>query len=200
MDSTQRREGAKARRDETDCSDGRGLSVVRLGVTPYLDGLALQGRLHGEVVDGRRGDTLVVLEHHHVFTLGRRGDMRDVLAGARELARLGVEVHHADRGGEVTYHGPGQLVVYPIVDLRRWGGGPLKYVRTLERVIIEVLGAFGIEGVSEGRPTGVWVGGSEDSGYRGEGGTAGYYARVRAECLHGSFLFRLYRGLRVGGR
>ena len=159
MDSTQRREGAKARRDETDCSDGRGLSVVRLGVTPYLDGLALQGRLHGEVVDGRRGDTLVVLEHPHVFTLGRRGDMRDVLAGARELARLGVEVHHADRGGEVTYHGPGQLVVYPIVDLRRWGGGPLKYVRTLERVIIEVLGAFGIEGVSEGRPTGVWVGG-----------------------------------------
>ena len=134
-----------------------------------------------------------------MFTLGRRGDMRDVLAGARELARLGVEVHHADRGGEVTYHGPGQLVVYPIVDLRRWGGGPLKYVRTLERVIIEVLGAFGIEGVSEGRPDGGLGWGSEDSGYRGEGGKAGYDARVRAECLHGSFLFRLYRGLRVGG-
>ena len=158
MDSTQRREGAKARRAEADCADGRGLSALRLGVVPYSDGLALQRRLHGEVADGARGDTLLILEHPHVFTLGRRGDARDVLAGAGELARLGVEVHHTDRGGEVTYHGPGQLVVYPIIDLRRWGGGPLKYVRTLERVIIEVLGAFGIEGVSEGRPTGVWVG------------------------------------------
>ena len=138
--------------------DGQGISVVRLGVTGYLEGLALQGRLHGEVADGRGGDTLVLLEHSRVFTLGRRGDDRDVLADADTLARLGVEVHRTDRGGEVTYHGPGQLVGYPIVDLRRWGGGPLKYVRTLERVIIEVLEAFGIEGVSEGRPTGVWVG------------------------------------------
>ena len=134
------------------------LSVIRLGVTPYLEGLALQGRLHGAVADGRREDTLVLLEHPNVFTLGRRGVHDDVLVGAEQLARLGVEVHRTDRGGEVTYHGPGQLVGYPIVNLRRWGGGPLKYVRTLERVIIEVLDAFGIEGVSEGRPTGVWVG------------------------------------------
>ncbi len=161
---TQRRKGAKgciAGKEilvRGDYSDECGLSVVRLGVVSYSEGLALQGRLHGEVVEAARPDTLVILEHPHVFTLGRRGDESDVLIGADELARLGVEMRHTDRGGEVTYHGPGQLVGYPIVDLRRWGGGPLKYVRTLERVVIEVLRTFGIEAASEGRPTGVWVG------------------------------------------
>ena len=132
--------------------------VARLGVVSYSEGLALQGRLHGEVAEGARPDTLVILEHPHVFTLGRRGDEADVLIGADEMARLGVETHHTDRGGEVTYHGPGQLVGYPIVDLRRRGMGPLKYIRMLERVIIEVLGEFGIAAESEGHPTGVWVG------------------------------------------
>ena len=93
-----------------------------------------------------------------------------------EFDRLGIEVpfvltererDHTDRGGEVTYHGPGQLVGYPIIDLRRWGGGALKYVRALEQVIAETLAEFGISeirsfttGDSEGRPTGVWVRGS----------------------------------------
>ena len=67
-------------------------------------------------------------------------------------------MHHIDRGGEVTYHGPGQLVGYPIINLRRWNGGALKYVRTLERVLIDTLSEFGIHAESEDRPTGVWVG------------------------------------------
>ena len=134
-------------------------AILQPGVVPYADALALQRRVHGEVAAGRRGDTLILLEHPHVYTLGRRARADDVLADARELAAMGAEVHHTDRGGEATYHGPGQLVAYPIIDLRRWGGGPLKYVRALESVIIAALREFGIDAESEGRPTGVWTGG-----------------------------------------
>ena len=146
-----------------DAGEGRpprlSASILQPGVVPYADALALQRRVHGEVAAGRRGDTLIVLEHPHVYTLGRRARAGDVLADARELAALGAEVYHTDRGGEATYHGPGQLVAYPIIDLRRWGGGPLKYVRALESAIIAALGDFGIDAESEGRPTGVWTGG-----------------------------------------
>jgi lipoate-protein ligase B len=90
--------------------------------------------------------------------LGRRGSRDDILATPERLAELGVEVHHVDRGGEVTYHGPGQLVGYPVVNLRKWGGGPLRFVRALEEVLIATLNEFGIEAASEDRPTGVWVG------------------------------------------
>ena len=132
-------------------------SVVRLGLTPYADALDLQRRIHLEVAKGDRPDTLVLLEHPHVYTLGRRGSMDDILASDDELRRLGIEVHQTDRGGEVTYHGPGQLVGYPILSLRRWGGGPLRYVCSLETAIIASLSEFGIRAESEGHPTGVWV-------------------------------------------
>ena len=130
---------------------------VHLGAVPYTHALHLQQRLHEEVVNGHRPDTLILLEHPHVYTLGRRGKMDDILASDTELRRLGIEVHYTDRGGEVTYHGPGQLVGYPILNLRRWGGGPLKYVRALETTIIAALSEFGIQAKSEGHPTGVWV-------------------------------------------
>ena len=133
------------------------LEVIELGRTPYLEAWNLQLRLHEEVASGRRPDTLLLLEHPHTYTLGRRGRGDDILIGQSDLDRLGISVHHTDRGGEVTYHGPGQLVGYPIVDLRRWGGGPLKYVRSLECVIAETLVELGIASTSEGRPTGVWV-------------------------------------------
>lgn len=133
------------------------LDVIELGLVPYQEAWDLQLTLHDDVARGRRPDTLVLLEHPHTYTLGRRGRMDDILVDQTDLEHLGIEVHHTDRGGEVTYHGPGQLVGYPIIDLRRWGGGPLKYVRALEQVIAETLAEFGIEGTSEGRPTGVWV-------------------------------------------
>ena len=82
----------------------------------------------------------------------------DVLAGPEFLARHGVEVHDVDRGGQVTYHGPGQIVGYPIVDLRRRGGGPLRYVRALENALVATLREFGIDAGRADRPTGVWVG------------------------------------------
>ena len=104
---------------------------------------------------------LLLLEHPHVYTLGRRGTLDDILAPSDRLSSLGVEVHHVDRGGEVTYHGPGQLVGYPLVDLRRLRMRPLEYVRSLERLLIETLSEFGISAEAEGHPTGVWTGGAK---------------------------------------
>ena len=83
----------------------------------------------------RIGDTVLLLEHPHVYTLGRRGRMDDVLLDTEALAQLDVAVHEVDRGGEVTYHGPGQLVGYPIIDIRTLGG-PVRYVRALEAALI----------------------------------------------------------------
>ena len=133
------------------------VSVLELGLVSYGQGLDIQSRLHHEVASGRRLDTLALLEHPHTYTLGRRGRMDDILIDQSELDRLNIDVHETDRGGEVTYHGPGQIVGYPIIDLRRWGGGPLKYVRALEEVIADTLAEFGVAGGSEGHPTGVWV-------------------------------------------
>jgi lipoate-protein ligase B len=142
-------------KDTTKCM---AVDAGRMGYTPALE---LQNGLRTKVADGLRPSVLLLLEHPHVYTLGRRGSLADILAGADELSRLGVEVHHTDRGGQVTYHGPGQLVGYPIVDLRTIGIGPLKYVRMLEEVIVATLSEFGISAGTGERPTGVWVGDSK---------------------------------------
>lgn len=104
---------------------------------------------------------LLLLEHPHVYTLGRRGTLDDVIAPADTLSALGAEVHHVDRGGEVTYHGPGQVVGYPVVGLRRLRMRPLDYVRSLERLLIGTLSDYGIAAEAEGHPTGVWTGGAK---------------------------------------
>ena len=136
-------------------------AVISLGQVDYPGAWELQKRLHTRVVEGVLPNLLLLLEHPHVYTLGRRGKLSDILATPEELSRLGVEIHTVDRGGEVTYHGPGQLVGYPIIDLRAWGGGPLKYVRALEEVLITTLADFEIPAGSDERPTGVWVGESK---------------------------------------
>jgi len=133
-------------------------TVLRLGLVGYQPALDLQRRVHQQVADGARPDTLLLLEHPHVYTLGRRGASEDILVDTDHLAELGAEVHHTDRGGQATYHGPGQLVGYPILDLRRRGGGPLSYVRALEETIISTLAQLGVAAGGEQRPTGVWVG------------------------------------------
>jgi lipoate-protein ligase B len=108
-------------------------------------------------IEGTISDTLLLLEHHHVYTLGRRGSMDDVLLSTNDLEKVGVAVHEVDRGGEVTYHGPGQFVGYPILNLRKIGG-PVRYLRGLEAALIDALATFGIAARTvEGLP-GVWLG------------------------------------------
>ena len=131
--------------------------AIPLGLLDYQAAYDLQRRLHAQVVAGELPDLLLLLEHPHVYTLGRRGQQSHILASDEALTQLGVETHFTDRGGETTYHGPGQLVGYPIVNLRRWGGGVRKYVEMLEQVLIGTLSEFGITAHSEGKPTGVWV-------------------------------------------
>ncbi len=141
--------------------DGAVLAQRELGLVGYAAGLDLQRELHARVLNGEMDGALLLLEHSHVYTLGRRGKLDDLLAPEDRLSSLGVEVHHVDRGGEVTYHGPGQLVGYPVVDLRRLRMRPLEYVRSLERLLIQTLSDFGIAAESDGHPTGVWTSGAK---------------------------------------
>jgi len=109
-------------------------------------------------MEGRIEDVLILLEHPPVITLGRRGDESNIVASRELLARLGIEVHRVERGGDVTYHGPGQLVGYPILDLRGHRQDVGWYMHSLEEVLIRALSDFGVEaGHREGR-IGVWVG------------------------------------------
>ena len=132
-------------------------TVYDLGTVEYQHAWDIQRDLVQQRIEGAIGDTLLLLEHPHVYTLGRRGTMDDFLMSTEGLAKVGVTVHEVDRGGEVTYHGPGQLVGYPILDLREIGG-PVRYVRGLEAALVDALAAFGIAANSvEGLP-GVWLG------------------------------------------
>jgi lipoyl(octanoyl) transferase len=127
--------------------------VLQLGETPYLEAWELQRELAAEVKEGARPDTVVFLEHPPVVTLGRRTD-----AGELHLPRgAAVEVVETDRGGKSTFHGPGQLVCYPILDLNRHGRDVRKYCRDLEEALIRTLAAFGIGGMRIDGLTGVWL-------------------------------------------
>lgn len=131
--------------------------AINLGVTDYLAAYRLQQRLRARVADGALPDLLLLLEHPPVYTLGRRGKQADILASPRELAALGAQVIPTDRGGEATYHGPGQLVGYPIIGLRGLDGGVRGYVRRLQRTLTRALADFGIRAEYENKPIGVWV-------------------------------------------
>ncbi len=125
---------------------------------PYLPVWERQRELAADRAAGRVGDLLLLLEHEHVYTLGRRGDAANLRVDPATLARLGVACHRVDRGGDITYHGPGQLVGYPIVRLRGAERGVRAYVDALETALIAVAAAFGIAATAlPGRP-GVWVG------------------------------------------
>jgi len=125
-----------------------------LGLVPYREAEALQRAVHEHSAE----DYLLLQEHPHVYTLGSRADATHVL---RDPVSVGADLVHADRGGDVTYHGPGQLVGYPILSLAEWRAGQrdvVAYVRKLESVLIAVLADFGIEAQAVPRYTGVWVG------------------------------------------
>ena len=130
--------------------------AVWLGAMDYLEARDMQLALVEQVHLGQEPNTLLLLEHPHVYTKGRLSKQSDILLPEEELLAKGVPVHETDRGGLVTYHGPGQLVVYPIVNLKDWGG-PVKYVRALEQVIITTLAEMGVTAHCESGNTGVWT-------------------------------------------
>lgn len=123
----------------------RWLEVRRLGRVAYSRALELQKELEKRVITRRDRDHLLLLEHPHTFTIGRRAKETGVLATAEMLKNLGIEVHETNRGGKVTYHGLGQIVGYPIVSLSPDREDVHRYVRDLEEVLIRALGDFGIE-------------------------------------------------------
>ncbi len=144
--------------------------VYPLGLLSYREAWDLQKRLAAEIAAGERPPTLLLLEHPHVYTFGRRGHEENLLWNAEERVRRGVDVVWVDRGGDVTYHGPGQLVGYPLLPLAPGGLRPAEsgsprlpqadyvgYVRRLEETIIQALAVFGLEGFPIAGMTGVWV-------------------------------------------
>jgi len=144
------------------------ISVLQLGTVDYTTGLRLQEKLVALRKDGRIGDVLLLLEHTPVITLGRNAKSKNILASPKSLSQRGVEVFECDRGGDVTFHGPGQLVGYPILDLRSFPAttgtrktlGAIEYVRRLEEVLIWTCADFAIPAKRIAGLTGVWTNGA----------------------------------------
>jgi lipoyl(octanoyl) transferase len=134
--------------------------VVRCGIVPYEEALVAQRWLEGARQEGEIPDVLLLLEHPPVYTRGRRSSEEELPMQREWYEMQGIEVHETDRGGRVTYHGPGQLVAYPIVSLAPYDDDVHEYVRRLERVAIEALGEHGVVAQTIEGLTGVWTRGN----------------------------------------
>jgi lipoyl(octanoyl) transferase len=135
----------------------RSCAVRDLGKIGYAEAFELQRTLVDQRKRGEISDQLLVVEHPHVVTMGSNGHDENVLASPELLERAGIQFHRTDRGGDVTYHGPGQIVGYPIVDLREWKRDVVAYVRAVEQVIIDALAEFKIDAHRVAGSTGVWT-------------------------------------------
>lgn len=140
------------------------LDVIDLGLIDYERAWKLQDAYAAEIAEGKRPPTLLLLEHPHVYTFGRRGKAENLLWGETQLKTKGVSIHWVDRGGDVTYHGPGQLVGYPLIPLGRVDAknklpevNYVGYVRRLEKMLIGALMHFGIAAGQRSGLTGVWI-------------------------------------------
>lgn len=132
--------------------------IVDIGFTEYHIAWELQKVLHAERTAERIPDVMLLTEHYHTYTIGKSGSEDHLLASAEELVDKGVSVYKVDRGGDITYHGPGQLVAYPIFDLNKFEPDVHKYIRNLEEVVIRVLHSYGINATRDPDYTGVWIG------------------------------------------
>jgi len=135
--------------------------ILNLGLMDYGEAWDLQRRLWLGRVERKLPDLLLLLEHSHVITLGRRGNRSHLIVSPEILEAMKIPIFHVERGGDITYHGPGQMVVYPILDLKDYGYRLIRYVDQLERVILRVLKDFGIEGRRDTSNRGIWVGGDK---------------------------------------
>jgi lipoyl(octanoyl) transferase len=167
------------------------IHLLQLGRVSYADGLDIQAGVVAARKAGRIGDTLLLCEHPPVITLGRNSSRANVLASDEFLAARNVELHEINRGGDVTYHGPGQLVGYPIVDLRGdWPGkrgphlGPVDFVRMMEEALIRTCADFGVMAKRIPKCTGVWTFGGEPAlAELGRGTQCGTGTRIREKKL-----------------
>ena len=131
--------------------------VIKIGILGYEDAWFLQNGLKKAKQEGTLADTLILLQHPPTITLGRKGSEENLLVSEEELKKKGIDIFFSDRGGDVTFHGPGQLVGYPILNLREYGFSVGKYMRLLEKVIIQSLMEIGITGITTPPLVGVWV-------------------------------------------
>jgi lipoic acid synthetase len=132
--------------------------VIDIDLMEYSKAWDFQRRVVAAKIESDLPDILILLEHNPVITLGRRGNRQHIRASPDVLAARGVNIYHVERGGEVTYHGPGQIVGYPLLNLRNWHRDVSWYIFNLEEVLIRTLGDFGIEGRRSRLNRGVWVG------------------------------------------
>lgn len=162
------------------------LATHHLGLIPYAEGLRLQAEFAAKRAGGEVGDTLLLVEHPPVYTLGRSGKLENILLSAEELAARGIGMEWVDRGGDVTWHGPGQLVVYPILNLLALRGEPLdyhRYVRDLERVLRLTVAAFGVVGQQLAGYSGLWL--ARSSGGFNKLAAIGVHVNGRGISTHG---------------
>src|SRR4030043_2406183 len=135
--------------------------IIDVGLMDYQKTWELQHQLWERRVKDELPDMLLILEHPHVITLGRRGNRSHLVASSEVLEEMKIPLFHVERGGDVTYHGPGQIVVYPILDLKEYGYRLIRYIGQLEEVILCVLKDFGIKGRRDSLNRGVWVDGEK---------------------------------------
>jgi lipoyl(octanoyl) transferase len=136
----------------------RNLTYYNLGLIDYQEAWDLQRTIFNHVVDGETRDTLILLEHPHTYTLGKVADKKNLVSGKDYLEKNKISVFEIDRGGDITYHGPGQIVGYPIIRLEDWEKDTHKYLRALEEVIIMTCKNYGIDAGRNPKYTGVWIG------------------------------------------
>ncbi len=135
----------------------RPLNIIDLGTTRYLAAWDFQKKMVRDRAEGIIPDTLLITEHEPVLTMGRGTDLRNLLVSEKTLRESGVDLHEVERGGDITFHGPGQAVLYPIIDLRERGRDVRRYLRDLEQFVIESLADLGLEASVKDGLTGIWV-------------------------------------------
>lgn len=137
--------------------ESRKLVYCDLGLIDYKDAWDLQKSIHQLRTENKIDDILLLLEHPHTYTLGKTADKQNLLGDKKYLDENKISVYDIDRGGDITYHGPGQIVGYPIINLTNWKQDTHKYLRSLEEVIIKVCREYGLTGKRVEKFTGVWI-------------------------------------------
>lgn len=158
--------------------------IVDLGLIGFAEAFALQKRFVAARKADAIGDVLLLCEHPHVITLGRNGSREHLLASERVLQQKGVEFHETNRGGDITYHGPGQIVGYPVLNLSAIRRDVVWYVRMLEEVMIRTCADFGVSAEREFGKTGVWVAGTGNAGVLPPRAQSGAAEKIGAIGVH----------------